>query len=249
MGRASVRAIGVAAAVLLPVLGPGAARAQEAAAAPSPWSLRLEGATSFPLDLGVRATLEGPARLQLVVSAGYTPRRYTETLNRALVALGAYGEDTGELVTSAYSDGLLGRAYLGWRPFARRGFHVLGGYGLMGLGGGLTTPELLAVALGEPAPEREPGEDDVVRARATLQQLHAELGWKWTLGERVSLGLGLGGLYTFAAHAEITPRSGNVFVREGIRALAGLGEAYLEKQALRYVHGPYASLTLGVKLF
>jgi hypothetical protein len=212
------------------------------------WALRVEAATSAPVDVSGRATLELPGRLQLVGSVGFVPRPYTEGLNTALVRLGAYDAQTGELVTSAYSNGLLLRGMVGWRPVESSGFYVLGGFGVLTLGGGLTTSELLAAALGQPLPEGETGED-VVRARATLQQLHAEIGWKWTVAKVVSLGAGLGGFYSFGAQARITPQTGDAFSRAALQALAGLGEDYLEDRALRFVHAPYLTLTAGVKLF
>jgi hypothetical protein len=231
-------------AVTLLLVG-AAAHAQESGGTESPGSLRLEASTSFPLDLALRGTMEGPGRVQFALSVGFAPRAYTRLIHNTAQALGAYGPRAAQLLSSAYGNLLDGRALVGWRPFAESGFYVLGGYGVVTLGGGLSIVEVLAAALGRPLPEGAQGTERL-QLRATAHQAYVELGWKWTVAGWLSLGAGLGGFYTFAAAVDITPLVEAPALRTALEGLAGPGEAFLATQTRRYFHAPLATLTAGV---
>jgi hypothetical protein len=86
-------------------------------AAASPWLGNLEAYTSFPTDVGLRGTLEGPGRVRVTGSVGLLPRPYLGVINDNATAQGWYDHDTADLVDAALQDALVLRAHVGWRPF------------------------------------------------------------------------------------------------------------------------------------
>ena len=72
------------------------------AAASEPWHPRgnVEVLTSFPTDVGLRGTFEGPGRVRLTASAGLLPRPYLDAINDTATA-NAWYDDTISIASSS----------------------------------------------------------------------------------------------------------------------------------------------------
>lgn len=216
----------------------------------APWSLALEAGTNFPLDVGARVAIEVPGRLVLSGSLGYMPRQYADAINGTLVSFGAYDERTAEIIEAALRNSMVARAQLGWRPFASAGFYFSAGYGVVALGGGLSSAQTLAIITGEPLPaddgsETDPGE---LTAESTLHQVVGEIGWAFALAERLQLRTSVGGFYTFDANTRLSFRDRPVATTLASPLLA-LGERWLDDTYRQHVHSPVVTATLGYVFF
>ncbi len=201
--------------------------------------LALGVGTDFPLSVGLNLRSEFGPRLQLGAGLGYLPRPYLRFINRTLVALDAYDEQTSSLIDTALSDALVWRANVGWRPSAQSGFYVTGGYFFLGLGGSVTGSEALHALTGF----TPPGEllDEVeLDVSSRVHGATLELGWRWRPGARLALELALGGFATLSANSEITAEAavlnvlGSPLLNAGERALTDTLESHL--------HGGFLSL-------
>jgi hypothetical protein len=214
----------------------------------SPVSLALGVGTDFPLSVHAAALLELPGRVQLSTSLGLLPRSYLEVLDDVLVRTGAYGEDDAQLVEDSLSSAVVWRTFLGWRPFAHRGFYFAGGYTLITLGGNVTSTRTLFRALGIDVPEDLLNEVALARVHSTLHQGALELGWQWNLPARLKLKLGLGGFATLAASSSLEPEVSEPFATLA-QPLLNAAEGELNGNYRDHVHGGYVSLSLYFTLF
>lgn len=237
------------------VLGPAAANAQEVTRTvpeqrAAPWSLSVEAGTSFPFDVGGRASVEVPGRISLSGSLGYMPRQYADALNDALVTFGAYDDRTAEIIEAGLRNTMVTRAQIGWRPFASSGFYVSGGYGLLALGGGFSSAQSLAIITGQPIP----ADDDAVGAaddliiESTIHQAVGELGWTFAVMDRLQLRTSVGGFYTVDANTRISFRESPLATAVA-SPLLSLGERHLDDLYRTYLHAPFATATLGYVFF
>ena len=183
-------------ALLVLVLIGGAARA-------SPWRGGAELRTDFPLDVGATLWAEGRGRVQLSLGVGWLPGTYVDAIGTTVVAFGGMTKAQAELVRVALDSSAVARAHVGWRPFPSRGFYVEGGYGMLALGGGATTSELITAVTGATPPSGSA--DRRYRVYSTLHMLDAELGWRWELADNVTLRAAVGFTGTFAASTDVRP--------------------------------------------
>lgn len=209
------------------------------ACAQSPWSFDLGVATDFPIAVGAIARVEGPYRLRATTSVGVLPGPYVDAINGVLVAAEVYDDTTAKIIRATLQTSLVWRTHVGWRPWAHRGFHFEVGYGLVTLGGGLTSQELLTAVTGMAPPEMMMSSQQVAfSAEATLHMLDLVLGWEWTFyRDHLVLRAALGFAGTVASTTHIRPD----FTPRRPMAVAQLtkaGEDYLNDVFTSYVFVP-----------
>jgi len=211
----------------------------------SPWHLQIEALTDVPLDVGGRVLLEGPLRLRLSSSLGVLPGPYVDVINDFTVAIGAYNQQTADLIASSLTSSLVWRTHLGWRPFPRAGFVFDVGYGFVSLGGGVKSSAAIAAAAGKSASSKPGG--PTYDVASTLQMIDADVGWEWKLlADHLVLEASLGFAGTVAASTSATPQGGSTRVRDAFGAEAS---AYLDNLYTSYVFTPVVTLALGYRFF
>lgn len=173
-----------------------------ATAAAAPPIGNLEVYTSFPTDVGLRGTIEGPGRLRLTGSAGVLPDAYLDTINNTALANGWYKQKTVDLLDAALEHALVLRLHAGWRPFPAHGFQFEAGYGFIGLGGGLTGAELFEVEYGYDLSALL-GDELSFAARAAMHRVDASFGWEYVIRRHLLIRWDLGASYTAHATADI----------------------------------------------
>ncbi|MFN7135635.1 MAG: hypothetical protein ACK4N5_26420, partial [Myxococcales bacterium] len=214
--------------------------------------LSLEAATDFPISIGLRATLELPMRLRIWSSLGVLPGPYLRAVNSAMVAAEVYDTTTASLIEASLDRAVVWRTHAGWRPFSERGFYFGAGYGLVTLGGGLSSAEALQLLLDSGVAVPQGARDALgvldLSARATLHQLSAELGWEFAITESLLLRTGIGGVFTVASSSRLAFDLPVAQDRFGA-ALLRRGEAYLDDVFVRYVHTPVLTVGIGYSVF
>lgn len=216
-----------------------------AAFADEPTRLGLSAGTDFPMSLGVRGGLELPFRLRISTSLGLLPKPYVKVIDGFLRGISAYDDATGDLVVSSLQSSLIWRTHAGYRPFPKLGLYGDVGYGLVTLGGGATTAELVsALAKVEiPAADRGAG-SRTLTAKSSLHMVDVEIGWEQVFESGLFLRGALGGAFTFAASTSIEPdfqpRAPQLFGR-----LTSAGETYLDDVYTSYVFVPVLTLGAG----
>ena len=204
----------------------------------------LEVFTAFPTDVGVRGTLEGPGRVRLTGSAGRLPQPYLDAINNTATARGWYDDHTAGLIDTALQDAVVLRAHLGWRPIDRLGFQFEAGFGWMGLGGGLTSAEVLEAMYGYDL-SAWLGNDYSFLAEAVLRRAEGSVGWEHVIGEHILVRWDLGVSYTVNATARVDRNfdAGWLF-NDALDDLEDGLEDDLE-DALEKVHTPILALGIG----
>ena len=235
----------------------GSTSAQAASQQPQGMGLDVLAGTRFPLSIGVQAQAEGPGRLQAGLGLGLLPGFYVDTINEVAMALDAYDQPTADVIRSTIQSSLLCDVDLGWRPFRRAGFLFGVGYSLATLGGSATAQDILAAASGLEPPDASIsigpvgfGTDDAILeydASATLHMLRVDLAWRWPLGQRYVLKIGLGGAFTLAARSHIEPAY-DPLVPSLLDAFTSESEAWLDDTLEAYVHSPTLTLQFGSRL-
>ncbi len=233
----------IAAVVVAVSLAPGEARAE-----PSRFHLDADLTTDFPVAIGGRVGLELPYRLRLSTSLGYLPSPYVEAINGFLVAIKAFDDATSALVKSALKSSLVWRTHVGIRPFARHGFVIDAGYGLVTLGGSATASELLAATTGQAPPEGDPGSSRNFSLGSTLHMLDVEFGWEWLILERLHLRAALGGAFTVGSSTSIEPDY-RPRAPQATKIYTTASEAYLDNIYTSYVFTPVISVGVGYRFF
>lgn len=184
------------AVVLAVTAAAGAGRAE-------PWHAGAELHTDFPLDVGATVWTEGRGRVQLSLDVGWLPGAYVDAIGSTVVAFGGMSQAKADLVRVALRSSAVARAHVGWRPLASHGLYLDGGYGMLALGGGATTSELLTAVTGAMPP---PGSiDRSYRVYSTLHMLDAGVGWRWQLEGGLTLRAAVGFAGTFAASSDVRP--------------------------------------------
>lgn len=225
--------------LLLLLAAPRAGRADR-------WSFKADALTDVPVQVGGRIGVEGPLRLQLGTSLGMLPGPYVDLINEVVVAAGGYDESTAELIRQSLKQSLVWRLHLGWRPFEDYGFYFEFGYGLVTLGGGVETEELIAAVTGSPPPRDDPTAERTYDVTSTLHMLDVEIGWQWRLWEGLTLRAAVGFAGTLGAHSEVAPAYRPVAQR-AVGAFTRAAEKYLDDIYTTYVFTPVASLALGYR--
>jgi hypothetical protein len=213
-------------------------------AAASPWLGNLEAYTSFPTDVGLRGTLEGPGRVRVTGSVGLLPRPYLGVINDTATAQGWYDDDTADLVDAALQDALVLRAHVGWRPFPKLGFQFELGYGWIGLGGGLTSAQILEAEYGYDFGWLL-GDDYDFAAAATLHRVEASVGWEHVIGTHLLVRWDLGASYTLDATARVEREFDGWPFDAALDDLQDDAEDDLERVLERHVHTPIVALGVG----
>jgi len=208
------------------------------------WRVDLGLVTEFPLHVGAEAAVEGPHRLDLFQEMGVLPGPYLSAINGVLVGLEAYDDSTARIIEATLASSLVWRTHLGWRPWAHRGFYAEAGYGLVTLGGNLTSQELLLAVTGRAPAETRSGQPVAFSATATLHMIDLVAGWEWPmlrdhLVVRASVGFAGTVASTTALSPDFTPNR-----PMAVAQLVGAGEAYLDDIFTRYVFMP--TFALGV---
>lgn len=208
-------------------------------------SASVEGFTAFPTDIGVRGTVEGPARLRLSTSAGLLPRPYLAAINAVATDQEWYSEKDAGLIEAALEDALVLRLHGGWRPSPRHGFQVEVGYSWVGLGGGLTGAEIIAAEYGiDLSPVL--GDELDFEAHATLHRLEASFGWEHPLHNRLFLRWDLGASLTLDARARVERQfDAGWLLGPSLDQLESDTEVKLEDLLERVVHTPILAVGLG----
>ncbi len=206
------------------------------------WRLDGKLGTEVPLDLGAKLDAEAPYGLKLSSSVGFLPVLYLDALNGFLVGAGAYSDQGGQLVRASLAHALVWRTHAGYRLW--RGLYAMAGYGLVILGGGTTSSDLITAADGMPLP---PSDGDAPRAltvHARLHMLDVEAGWTLDLPEKLELQVAVGGAFTVGAASTITPDY-TPAMPAATRAYAAAGEKYLDHVLTSAVFTPVVSVMLG----
>ena len=132
----------VVALLMLFSVGAETAHAQATEIPPAAnWQFGAEALTDFPIHVGAKLWLELPYRLRINTTFGALPGGYVDAINGFLVAVGAYSQQTADMIAAALKSSFVWRVHGGWRPFKRRGAYFEAGYGLVTLGGGLSAAQ------------------------------------------------------------------------------------------------------------
>jgi hypothetical protein len=205
--------------------------------------LGVEVLTDFPVHVGGRIYVELPYRIRLSTTLGVLPGPYVDTINAILVSAGAYDQTTADLISAALKESLVFRLHGGWRPFKRRGAYFELGYGLIGLGGGLTGQQIIAAATGAtpPADSSNSGGYDV---RSILHMVDIELGWQWLVWRGITFRVAIGCALTAWSSTTVTPKSPSRFGAAQDR-FAYAAAQYLDDTYRSYVFTPTITFATG----
>jgi hypothetical protein len=216
-----------------------------AATAAVPLLGNLEVYTSFPTDVGLRGTLEGPGRVRITGSAGLLPRPYLGLINDTATSAGWYTEEDATLIDAALREAVVLRAHLGWRPFRDLGFQFELGYGRIGLGGGLTGAEVIEAYTGYDL-EDVMGKGYELTAAADMHRLDLSVGWEHVIARHFLIRWDVGGSWTFDAKAKVE-RDFDAFwpLDDLIDDATDDVEDDLEATLERSVHTPIVALGVG----
>jgi hypothetical protein len=198
------------------------------------WMLSLEGVTHAPVDVGVQLGLETPVGLRLFGGYGWVPNAYIGTLTD--VAAAASGSASAEaLLRSVRYAGHTWRVQGGVRPFRNFGLYADIGYSSLSVSGAFDLSDSGVTSLGAVG--------GGYTARTNLDMWLIELGYQAQLGDRLVLGLALGGMGTFESTTTIG-------VAGGAPESGLLDEAAADADAAleRYGFFPSLTLRLGVDL-
>lgn len=222
---------------------PAASTAVEPVSGPAPIQLGLEVLTDFPVQVGGRLWLELPYRIRISTTLGALPGPYVDAINAILVASGAYDRTTADLIRAALQESLVFRLHGGWRPLRRRGGYFELGYGLVGLGGGITGQQIIAAASGS-TPPTDSSNSSGYDVRSILHMVDIELGWQWPVWRGLTFRVALGCALTAWSSTEVTPKNPSRFVAAQER-FASSAEQYLDSTYRSYVFTPTFTFATG----
>ena len=188
-----------------------------------------------------------PYRLRVAMGAGVLPGAYVDLINAVAVAADAYDENTARIIRSSLETSMVLRFHVGWRPFARYGFVVEVGYGLVALGGAVTNEDLLSLATGVPSP-REPISHRDYDVTSTLHMVDVELSYRWVLARGLVLRVALGFAGTVAAQSKVEPRF-TPMAQMTVQRFTNAVEDYLDDTYTSYVFTPTLTAAIGWRAF
>ncbi len=192
----------MAAAWVLAALVAGAAPAR----ADDGWQFSVEAQTDLMSLVGGTLALESPGRIILAQTLGWWPTGYLATSMNAAVGLGILDRPDADLIEAVVDDSLVWRSQMGWRPFAGRGFYVLGGWTLLTLGGTSTPARVLEALTGVAVPAEIDAANLPFEIKNRIAMLDAELGWRWVWWEHLTVRAGLGGSFALTSSTRIEPQ-------------------------------------------
>ncbi len=213
------------------------------------WHLDTLAGTQFPLDVGGRIQIETPYRIRVGLDVGFMPGPYQDAIQAVLVEAGAYDQAQAEVVADSLSSAFALGVTLGWRPVVREGFFFDAGYHYVALGGRSTREDALASASGSPLPsDLSRSEEREWTVRSQLHMVTIHLGWEFVPVEHFTVRIRIGGHFTGAANATITPAFDASRVPEPVlRAFTDPSEDWLEENLRRHGHLPSVGLDLGYR--
>lgn len=181
----------------------GTLAATEARAQTEPGRVALVVGTEFPqwIGGGLSVGLGRGARLQSV--AGGAPGPYVDVVHAAVRAVSG-GAAQDDALRAAVQRAVTWRTHVLWKPFARSGFELGGGFGMMVLEGDVSSELALALA-GTTDRSRVP---PPYALRTVLLQADAALGWSWPLSPSFALRVGVGAGVTFFADTQVMLKYG-----------------------------------------
>ena len=215
-----------------------------------PFETHLELLTDFPLEIGARLSImHTKTRLSLATSLGWLPKPYLVLLNHTLTSLDLYSEETANLIETVLENSLVLRIDLGWQPWKHYGFYFDAGYGYVGLGGGVTTEEIVSSLTNITPPQggRRTATTREFAVSSTLHMFDIEAGWTWNVSSRWYMRAALGFALTFAAQTDVEAQY-KVQAQNIINALEGGLEKYLDDIYTQYVFTPTMTLAVGYNL-
>jgi hypothetical protein len=203
----------------------------------APWHPTFSTGTDFPLSMNARADVQTPFRAHLAGSIGWLPGPYADAINRVIVSMGGYDEDTGTLVRRALGESLVLNVEAGYPVFSK--LRLGANWSMVTLGGSTTTPDVVATVAGVPLPITERG--STIEVASTLQMVGFELSWPFELGAAWGLDVGLGARFTVSASTSMkSDRSDGrdePYLRDAERELDHIFETY--------AHTPVLSVRVG----
>lgn len=221
---------------------------ESAEAAPRPRAevhLAVDLYTSFPTLLGAKTTLEVPGRIRFSLSGGVLPAVYLSAIDDYGVREGWYDRETADLIEAVLHNSLLVSAHVGWRPFPKAGLQLEGGYGFIGLGGGLTGAQVLGEASGyDMSWLPDTGLNYVTSAG--LHRVEASAGWEVVIKKHVHVQVDLGYSRTLAAKTSVDPDFDVPWLLEDTEAhMERQAEQALHDKLVAYMHSPILAIGAG----
>ena len=211
---------------------------------PSNWHVSLDLQTDFPVSFSIAGTLEMPAGLYLQAGVGWLPAPYVDVVNALSTSVRAYDQETASLISATLDDSLVVRALVGWRPFEEWGLTFAAGYGLLALGGGVASTDLLAVVTGTTPPSLG-GDPVMVDIDAMVHMINLEVGYQWELWDPWLVRVAIGGAFTAAAVTSLRAPWPTSQRPAALTALEHKGEGWLRDTLESYVHT--ATVTVAVR--
>lgn len=200
--------------------------------------------TQVPVYVGGQAVLELPHRILLSAEIGWMPKSYVQLINTTAEAFNAYDDATGDLITSAVKNSFVLRPSVGWRPFASRGFEVMGGYTLVALGGGVSAVEAIEAATGQQTTVAT-GTD--IPLTSIMHCFHVTVGWSWQLAEHWAIRATAGYLQAFASHSSIDVTASRANAQAALNSLNASLNSYLNDVYTTYVKTPTLGVTINYR--
>lgn len=197
--------------------------------APPPWArVELIGGTLAPLDIELALRIVLLDRIVLGVSAGMTT--YGGVAGQLVDENG--GNGAGSIVSTLANGGLVGRAYLGVRPFEGLGLELLGGYTLLSRD---TRVDVGGIA------QFFDAQTTATDGHASLlvHALTVELGWSFYVLDHFVIRPAIGWIQAFDADVSLSAPATSAGLDQASEALTG---------AIRqYGMSPTVSLQLGYR--
>jgi hypothetical protein len=210
------------------------------------WTPSLELATTMPVDIAERVSLEAPNRLHARASIGIMPDAYSSLINNVISGLGGFDDMESQVVHKALGRSLVFRVQAGFRPFEHLGLYFDVGYSRLSLGGDLTGSDVLALGGGAIPPQdaTSPLKHYAVSSRFDL--VVAEIGWEQPLASWLFVRGALGFLGAEGVSSEIKPLFAPADLAY-LQAYCDQAAKYLDRLYAKHVYAPTLTLGAGVK--
>lgn len=200
--------------------------------------------TVLPVYIGGQVVAELPHRVLVSGEVGWMPGPYVDLINATAKAFNAYDDVTADVIASAIQNSLVLRPSVGWRPFRKSGFEVMGGYTLVLLGGSVSAVEAIEAATGQATGVQGGAQ---IPMSSSIHAFHLTVGWSWVLDEHWVLRGTVGYLHIFASSTSLDVTSNRAQVQEAYDALEAALDAYLNDIFTSYVKTPTLGLTVNYR--
>lgn len=214
------------------------------------WHLNLEAVSTLPIDIGGRLTLEMPGRIRLSSSVGVMPAFNADFVNTIMVAAGLYDQQTAGILKTSLQGSMVWRLHLEWRPFAKAGFYLGGGYGMVVLNSRITGASLVGFNLGVPQSILNTVSFNM---NSTLHMMSGELGYEFHFFRNImSLRLAVGFTGTVASSTQIQAQLASTVptqVRTTVTNAANQAASAFDNMYRQYIFSPTFSVATGFRFF